>query len=135
MIAHSGCYGILLYNNLTSWWRKTVFTCCLTLRNARSCIHTFIHILSLFKLVVFLLCFVLVVFFSHNLYSSSCKTGNQACKTSVLLVSLCIHYPAGYLHLLSIFAVQSKLQFLTQQQKPDTRSGFIRAFTRSPHLL
>lgn len=29
--AHSGCYGILSYNNLTSQRRKTVFICCLTL--------------------------------------------------------------------------------------------------------
>lgn len=116
---HSGCYGILSYNNLTSRWRKTVFICCLTLWK-RWVMRSYIHS----HLIFVKACSVFFPPFS----SSSCKTGNQVCIISVLLVSFCIHYPAEYLHLLCIPAVQSKLQFLTQQPKSDTMSGFIGAF-------
>lgn len=89
--------------------------------NLRSCIHTFVHILSLLKLVG---CFF---FFFFQLTSR--KTSNQVRIISLfLLVSYCIHYPAEYLHLWCIPAVQRELQFLNQQPKCDTMPGFNGAF-------
>lgn len=86
--------------------------------NLSSCMNapfTSIHILSL----------LLLEFFSVFFSLTSRKTGNQVCIISLfLLVSYCIHYPAEYLHLWCIPAVQRELQFLTQQPKFDTMPGF-----------
>lgn len=68
-----------------------------------------------------------VFFFSSF---TSCKTSNQTHIISLfLLVSYCIHYPAEYLHLWCVPAVQRDWQFLTQQLKSDTVPGFNGAFT------